>query len=161
MKVDQQLMKTQEDRYHRSSDIDVGDEVLVNVQKCDRPVFSSIHTTVQTLLLNHRAFHWMNLMVCRIPSQKRKQLTCLLKPHIFQRNLTLTHIRASLQIHKRMSNFMHSTSTAHAAFSNSNQRWTSSPLLLIIKSQDTTLLTLTIAMPQVLTPSSSAGLMKS
>jgi len=48
MKVDQQLMKAKEDRHHRSSDIVVGDEVLVNVRKFDRPSFSTIHKLMQS-----------------------------------------------------------------------------------------------------------------
>ena len=40
-------MKAQEDCHHRSSDIVVGDEVLVNVLKFDRHAFSTIHKLVQ------------------------------------------------------------------------------------------------------------------
>ena len=48
MKVAQKLMKMQEDRHHRSSDIVVGDEVLNNVQKFDWPAFSTIHKLMQS-----------------------------------------------------------------------------------------------------------------
>ena len=48
-------MKQQDDPHHRSSDIVVGDEVLVNVRKVDRPAFISFHKLMQTYARHLRA----------------------------------------------------------------------------------------------------------
>jgi len=58
MKVAQKLMKMQEDRHHRSSDIVVGDEVLFNVRKFDWTAFSTIHKLMQSYAGPFRVWNW-------------------------------------------------------------------------------------------------------